>query len=225
VSDPRARSRALARRFIELGDPTGWFDELYREASGDLGYISWTDGQPNPHLLSWLADQPFATGQPALVVGCGLGDDAELLARYGFSVTAFDISSEAITWARRRFPDSQVDYRIADLLDLPAEWVGAYALVAEVYTLQVLPLPPHDLRPRAVESLARLVAPGGRLVVIARGRDEDDDPELGPWPVTWPELARLGELGLVVEQFDDFLDNEIPPVRRFRVVFQRPETA
>ncbi|MDZ7952448.1 hypothetical protein [Nostoc sp. DedQUE09] len=41
--------------------------------------------------------QPFASGQKALVIGCGLGDDAEALAHLGFEVTTFDISPTAMS--------------------------------------------------------------------------------------------------------------------------------
>ena len=47
----------------------------------------------NPNLSEWTDFRKVkAHGKRALVVGCGLGDDAEYLAEQGFSVTAFDIS-------------------------------------------------------------------------------------------------------------------------------------
>ena len=55
----------------------------------------------------------------ALVVGCGLGDDAEFIAGLGFSVVAFDISASAIAAAQQRFPQSTVRYRVADLMAAP----------------------------------------------------------------------------------------------------------
>jgi 2-polyprenyl-3-methyl-5-hydroxy-6-metoxy-1,4-benzoquinol methylase len=73
---------------------------------------------PNPSLVSWLDEHELA-GR-ALKVGAGLGDDAEELARRGLAVTAFDIAPTAVAWAKRRFPDSQVDYVVADVLAPPA---------------------------------------------------------------------------------------------------------
>lgn len=32
------------------GDPTGWFEQLYREAKADAAAIPWADGKPNPKL-------------------------------------------------------------------------------------------------------------------------------------------------------------------------------
>ncbi len=111
-------------------------------------------------------------GRRALIVGCGLGDDAEELAARDFQVTAFDVSVAAIDWCRRRFPNSEVDYEAADLLDPPQAWHGAFDLVVEIYTLQVLP---PELRAKAMANLASFVARGGTLLVVARGREEDDE--------------------------------------------------
>jgi hypothetical protein len=39
----------------------------------------------HPALVSWLDRQPSAGGATALVVGCGVGDDAEELVRRGIA--------------------------------------------------------------------------------------------------------------------------------------------
>src|SRR5437870_3924377 len=98
--DPhRASVRELAATHLRRGDPLGWFETLYRGAAGQAGVIPWADLTPNPHLVGWLGSAALTPGR-ALVIGCGLGDDAELLASRGWSVVAFDISAEAIRWAR-----------------------------------------------------------------------------------------------------------------------------
>ncbi len=43
-----------------------------------------------------------------------------------------------------------------------------------------------------------------------------------PWPLTEKEVREFEKLGLERESFDDFLDDENPPVRRFQAVFRRP---
>jgi protein-L-isoaspartate O-methyltransferase len=45
-------------------------------------------------------------GKRALVVGCGLGYDAEFLARLGYAVTGFDVAPTAIERAVRENPGS-----------------------------------------------------------------------------------------------------------------------
>src|SRR5260221_468700 len=148
----RARVRELAQKFLSEGNPTGWFDAVYSEAAGDADAVPWANMTPNPELLSWLrAHAVDGTGQRALVVGCGLGDDAEALDAHGFNVTTFDISSEAIRWARQRFPDSKVHYKVADLFAAPDAWNGSFDFVFECYTLQSLPA---ELRSTAIKIVA-----------------------------------------------------------------------
>jgi SAM-dependent methyltransferase len=216
----RARARELAEAFPERGDDKGWFEALYAEADGAAGRIPWADLVPNPHLVSWL-DENNARGEDrrALVIGCGLGDDAELLAARGFNVTAFDISAAAIDWRQGRYPDSKVDYVAADLLESPPEWREAFHFVVEVNTLQVLP---SELRPAAISAMVNCVTRGGSLLVIARGREPNDDPGSMPWPLTVSDLEPFAQSGLGLISFEDFFDQEDPPVRRFRVQYRKP---
>lgn len=214
------RARALAEDSLIRDDPLGWFEPLYVGADGNQTAIPWADLAPNPHLVEWFARTgQRGNGEYALVVGCGLGDDAEELASRGFDVDAFDISPTAITWCRRRFPSSPVRYHVTDLLTSPAAWNAAFGFVLEVYTLQVLP---PDLRRSAMERIADAVAPGGTLLVVCRGRQPDDDPGRMPWPLTRAELHGFVTHGLREQSFEDFLDDEDPPARRFRAVYTQP---
>lgn len=217
----RALARKLAAQHLGRGDPLGWFDALYRAAHRHAEKIPWADLRPNPRLVDWLASVQLTPGR-ALVVGCGLGDDAELLAARGWSVTAFDVSPEAIGWARRRFPNSKVEYLAVDLFAPPAAWDGAFDLIVEVFTLQAMPA---GVRANATPIIARWVVPGGRLFVFARGREESDPPGEMPWPLTAREVRAFEGAGLVCRSFEDFMDDQTPPVRRFRAVFQRPLVA
>jgi SAM-dependent methyltransferase len=158
-------------------------------------------------------------GLRALKVGCGSGDEAEELARHGFDVTAFDIAPATVEWARKRFPDSAVDYRVADILNPPVKWKRAFDFVLESYTLQALPA---SLRREAMTRIASFVKPGGTLLVIARAREAREPIGRMPWPITREELLWFGRLGLEQESFEDFWDEEEPPVRRFRVAYRMP---
>ena len=219
----RSPARVLAQKHLARGDPLGWFEPLYAGAGADPAAVPWADLRPNPNLVEWLDARPSPSGRTALVVGCGLGDDAEELARRGLRVAAFDISPTAIAWCNRRFPGSPVRYAVADLLSPPAEWTRAFDFVFESYTLQVLP---PDLRLAATQSLSRFLAPGGALLLICRGRDPTDPPGEMPWPLTRPELEESARAaGLVEESFEDFVDAETPPVRRFRVVYRAGDSA
>jgi ubiquinone/menaquinone biosynthesis C-methylase UbiE len=214
----RTRARQLAAEYIAKGDPTGWFERLYQEAEQGQSIVPWAELRPSPNLLEFWKDRPIpSTGKTALTIGCGLGDDAEQLAEWGFSTTAFDVSESGVRAARRRFPDSRVQYVVANLLQPPDAWFRAFDLVFESNTLQVLP---PELRPRAMEQAAGFVAKGGKLLVIARARDESDPRGEMPWPLTSRELNHFKEFGLQELSFEDFLDSEDPPVRRFRALYR-----
>lgn len=222
-SDPkRSRARELAQTHVAQGDAVGWFEPLYAEAEGDPARVPWADLKPNPNLVDWCEREAVrGEGRTALVVGCGLGDDAEFLATRGFQVTAFDIAPSAISWCQRRYPASSARYLAIDLLNPPAAWTHNFDFVFEAYTLQVLQS--AALRSQAMERLSAFPAFGGTLLVICRGREPGDPEGQMPWPLLREELAALDRSGLVPAGFEDFLDqHEAPPVRRFRAVWRRP---
>ncbi|MBP6297884.1 MAG: class I SAM-dependent methyltransferase [Anaerolineae bacterium] len=216
MTSARENIRRTALTFIARGDTTGWFEQVYADANGNPANISWADLAPNPHLMPWIAPQAESMkGRRALVVGCGLGDDAEALASLGLRVTAFDIAQTAINWCKQRFPASGVDYVTADATSLPSSWAHQFDLVVEIYTLQVL-VP--ELRSKAADCIAGCVRQGGSLLIVARGREESDPEGAIPWPLTKAELDAFTLRGLDCERFEDFMDGD---TRRFRAVFQR----
>jgi SAM-dependent methyltransferase len=220
MSEPdRSTARRLAQESLAKGDATGWFEALYTSAEGNASHIPWADLEVNPNLTDWLRSHLLdGKAKRALVVGCGLGDDAERFDSLGFAVTAFDISPTAVEWCQKRYGASNVNYCVADLLKPPAAWQGAFDFVFEAYTLQVLP---PEVRGSAAACLRECVAPGGTLLVIARGREPVDDPGSMPWPLTKAELEDLRGNELNIASFEDYFDNEDPPTRRFRVEYRR----
>ena len=214
----------LAHDSIAAGDPTGWFERVYAAAAEGKTEVPWDRRAPSALLVRWAADRgkPAAVGPApaALVVGCGLGDDAEFIAGLGYRTVAFDISASAIEAARQRFPRSAVSYRVADLMATPADWRQAYDLVVESMTLQALPDPP---RATAIASLAPLVAPGGTLMVFARGREPgtvDDGP---PWSLTTPEIEAIAAGQLEVAGIEEIRGSGPSTAAwRWRAEFRRP---
>jgi SAM-dependent methyltransferase len=207
----------FARKHLRAGDPTGWFEPVYAAAGEGVTDVPWVDFEPNRHLRAWLERAGRGgAGRRAVVVGCGTGDDAELLRERGFETIGFDIAPTAIAWARRRFPDTE--FRVADLLALPEDLLGAFDLVFEAYTLQALPV---EIRNPAIDGVASLVAAGGTLLVVTFGRGSEDEPGRLPWPLTREELARFGERGLQERRFEDYRDDVEPERRRFRVEYAR----
>jgi SAM-dependent methyltransferase len=220
------------------------FESIYARAGSDLASIPWADLAPNRALVDWLDSQPGTTGAPglgqgapglgqgapglgapgrrngtpALVVACGLGDDAEELAARGYAVTAFDVSPTAIETCRTRFPGSTVHYLVADVFDLPEAWTESYALVVEIRTLQSLP---PETRTSAATAIAHTVAPGGEVFVRAAIREPEEPLTSRPWPVTRAELNAFVEAGLTEREARP----DPPGTSRFRMftaVYQRP---
>jgi len=219
--DKRARARELADQFASGGDALGWFEELYKEAAGDNEKIPWADLEPNRFLKAWAEKAGLrGDGRRALVVGCGLGDDAVYLDELGFDVTAFDISATAIDWARKLHSGWEIRFEVMDLFEPFRGWLGGFDFVLEVYTIQPLPV---EMRERVMDSIAAFVAPGGELVVVTRGREDDEEVVKVPWPVSRNELSRFEESGLVQTYFEvmpDDTDDE--PADRFVVKYRRP---
>jgi len=215
----RTRARELAAQFNANGDPLGWFDALYREAESGVSEIPWADLVPNPNLLDFWKLYPQDTrNKSALIIGSGLGDDAEQLSAWGFQTTAFDISATAIAVTKKRFPTTKVQYVPADLLAPPESWRAKFDFVFESYTLQSLP---PDLRRQAFSKIAEFLKPAGLLLVIARGRDPEEDPGHVPWRLTREELAEFSRAGLHEASFEDYLDPHDPGVRKFRATYRR----
>jgi SAM-dependent methyltransferase len=215
----RTRARELAAEFLRKGDPTGWFEALYKEGEAGKSIVPWADRGANPGLTEFWKEHPQTTsGKKALVIACGLGDDAEQLAAWGFETTAFDISETAIRTARKRFPKSEVKYSEADLFQPPAEWERKFDFVFEANTVQALPA---SVRAQAIQKIAGFVGPGGKLLAIVRGRESHEPEGEMPWPLTRAELGEFVRAGLAEESFEEYFDNEEPPARRFRVLYTR----
>lgn len=209
--------RGLVAESLADGDTTGWFERLYAKAEAGEAIVPWADGEPNPNLVSWASGMSGA-GKRALVPGCGLGYDAEFLASLGFDVTAFDISPTGIAVAKRDNPGSAVNYQVADLTALPAEWIRAFDLVMDAYTLQPLF---GEVRAAAIAAVHRAVAPGGTLLIIARATNDSDpqrDPAQMPWPLTHGELISAAA-DLRVHRIEQYWDAEDPARLRWRAEF------
>jgi poly-gamma-glutamate synthesis protein (capsule biosynthesis protein) len=218
--DPEERSRELAGESLVDDDPTAWFDRLYAAAEAGEAVVPWERGAPRLLLVQWAEARGLeGGGRRALVVGAAFGDDAELVAGLGFDTVAFDIAPTAVQAARRRFPGSNVEYVVADLLAPPATWRDAFDLVVESHNVQALPDP---LRPDAIARVTSFVAPGGTLLVLAAARDDDDAPVEGPpWPLTRAEVEMFRANGLEPVRIEDLLDPADPEVRRWRAEFRR----
>jgi SAM-dependent methyltransferase len=172
-------------------------------------------------LAEWTSSQRLdGAGRRAIVVGCGLGADAEHVAAFGFDTVAFDVSPTAVAIARSRYLGSAVRYAAADLLALPPEWHRAFELVVEIFTVQALPDPP---RREAIVNVGRLVAPSGTLLAIAARHTADEKIGPGlPWPLHQEEIEAFATDGAAIHRIEQLTDPGRPDNPQWRAEFRRP---
>jgi ubiquinone/menaquinone biosynthesis C-methylase UbiE len=112
-----------------------------------------------------------------LDVGCGAGNTAcEIAEQYGARVHGIDISEAMIARAeervRRRGVENLVEFRVADVFELPFDTnTFDLALVESVLT----PLPGD--KGKAVAEMTRVVQPGGRVAANESTLDPSTPPE------------------------------------------------
>ncbi len=191
----------------------GFFNAVYAQADGDAAYVPWADLKPKDKLEQWLAENRginSLTSPSAIDIACGLGDNAEALAKAGYDTTAFDLAHDAISWAKKRFPDTRVNYQQADLFNLPMEWISGFDLVRECYTLQALP---PELLPGTAAAIASLVKPGGTLLIFTRSRKDGTLTDGPPWPLEEKALFLFSQL-----DFDLLADTRFEVERSLRKV-------
>jgi SAM-dependent methyltransferase len=220
AEDPEVVTARLAAESFAQGDPTGWFERLYAEAAAGRAAVPWNRDEPEPLLVDWTRQRyPAGAAGRALVVGCGLGRDAEHVCSLGFHTVAFDIAESAIRGARERFPGSSVDYVVADLLNPPGGWPDGFDFVLESITVQALP---PSLRPEAIARVRAMVAPGGELLVISGVREDGEEVDGPPWPLTRAELGSFAAGGLQAARVERLPRPDVPGTDRWRAVFHRP---
>jgi SAM-dependent methyltransferase len=202
---------SLSKEVVGDDQPLRWFEELYSRAERNSMMIPWATLEPNPVMLKWLEGRNISG--KALVVGCGLGDDAIGLEKLGWEVTAFDISSACVNWCKERFPNSNVAWQVADLLNPPDEWFRKFDLVVEIHILQAIP--DGGIRESGAHNLPKLLNKNGHLLCIGR---LDDGRELEMNPPPWPLKKRwLDEQFQELEKvdFELFTKPESPATPRY----------
>jgi ubiquinone/menaquinone biosynthesis C-methylase UbiE len=115
--------------------------------------------------LSWIDALGLPAGSPVLEIGPGAGFMTVELARRGFTVQAADSTPRMIEIASRRVAEAGVDRRVR-LLVADAHHL-AYADGAFTLVVALGVVPWLRYAPRAVAEMARVLRPGGHLVLNA----------------------------------------------------------
>ncbi|WP_437586086.1 ArsR/SmtB family transcription factor [Sorangium sp. So ce1000] len=165
-------AKALLDEAMKSADPTLEGDQqrlLELDAERRGGLPESFAGEMERHYSPGRTWQSLAVGIAALLrlgdvldVGSGDGAAAGSLAPYCRSLTCIDSSSRMIEAARERFSTQpHVRAEVADVHDLPFP-AASFDAVLVFHTLTYAEDPP-----RALEECARVLRPGGRVVILS----------------------------------------------------------
>ena len=217
--DP-AKYQKMVKAHYDNNDPYGWCDKIYTDAQGDYKSVFWADLEPSSYLITWLKKNPIEKfNNKAIVIGCGVGDDAQALSDYGYEVTAFDISQEAINLCIKRYPNSKVNYCVADLFDYSKQWIGNFDLVYECNTIQVLP---NEYRINARKAISQFLSKNGNVLVSCRSRKEKEQENDIPLPLDLKEINEFVSVENLKEvSFLAYNDKQVPSVPHFFACYKK----
>lgn len=140
----------------ELSEEKFWTGIYVNEQPG------WETGVPAP-ALALRIDSLRLPKSRVLVLGCGSGEDAALFARLGHVVTALDFSPEAITRAKAKFPELNIQWIQGDAFKLRENWVESFDIVVE-HTFYCAIRP--ERRNELVDLWRKYLIPGGFLIGV-----------------------------------------------------------
>lgn len=160
-ADTHPEQRRIEAYFDEQA---GYWDSVYRES--DLQGVIYQ--QREAFVLSLVDSAALAGRAPALEIGCGAGRLTVELARRGLDVRAIDSSEAMVRSAAERVEQAglrdHAQVSMADAHELPFA-AGTFRLVVAVGVMPWLHSPEA-----AIGEMARVLAPGGHLILTADNR-------------------------------------------------------
>jgi SAM-dependent methyltransferase len=144
---------------------------LERFEAAYQGTPPWDIGRPQPVFVRVEAAGLVAS--PVLDVGCGSGENALFLAERGHRVLGVDIVPLAIEKARQKARERAVELELLVADALALERLGrTFASVVDSAVFHVFD---DEQRALYVESLGRVLAPGGRYFMLVFSDHEPPD--------------------------------------------------
>lgn len=186
------------------------WDEFYGSRKFSAPFIIQNE-LPDENLVEFLNKD--TKPKSALEIGCGEGRNAIYMAKQGISVTALDISSEAIKNAKKIAVSKEVDvdFRCADVLKDGVN--GRYDFVYDSGMLHHLP--PHR-RITYIELLKKVLNPGGYFGLTCFAWGEDCADEVDDWEFYKQEFCAgiAFKKERLVELFEPYFD--VVEIRKYR---------
>jgi len=146
-----------------------YWDTLYKTDTEGLSIFAVHFRQRREVILRMVRNLPRPEGAKYLDAGCGPGAYIAPLLDLGYHVSAFDQSQGMVDKAARNFDPAhadRVDLKVAGVDDIPFP-DGQFDLVTNVAVLMYLP----DER-RVIRELARVLKPGGTLIITVDNRKD-----------------------------------------------------
>lgn len=148
----------MSHTTITADQAQAFWEERYKNSPAK------SSGQPSAMLREFAGT--LSPGR-ALELGCGKGDDAVWLATHGWSVTAADISREALGYAAENAQAAgvadKIDFQQHDLAKTFP--VGSYDLVYAMFLQTPAEFPRAEILQKAVAAVAK----GGMLLIVSHG--------------------------------------------------------
>jgi ubiquinone/menaquinone biosynthesis C-methylase UbiE len=153
-------------------EASAWFEDIYKKNEYTSENIPWAKHKVDPQLDIYLSknNNENNKNKKALVVGCGLGDDAYALYEMGYDVTAIDVSKTALALAQERFPNTNIKFVLQDIFDMPEVYNEYFDFVFESLTIQSLPI---EFREQMIQAISSTIQTSGKILLVAHKKTKD----------------------------------------------------
>lgn len=151
------------------------------------GTTRWDLGQAAPTFICWLSQEPRPQPGKTIVLGCGRGHDALLLARHGFEVLGVDYAPSAIAAAQQTATAQKLDAQFIqrDIFELLPEYQQQFDYVIEHTCFCAIE---PSLRDRYLDLVHQLLKPAGKAIGIFFTHRRPGGP---PYGVTPQDIEQL----------------------------------
>lgn len=113
------------------------------------------------HWHRYLLAAEFVDGKRVLDIACGEGYGSTLLARTASEVVGVDIDPQTISFNKRKYAQSSVQFIAAPATPLPVSWSGTFDVVVSLETIEHLS---HEDQVAFLSEVARVLKPDGVFV-------------------------------------------------------------